>query len=549
MTGFAPITMFGPDFPFAYDDWLAHPAGLGELPAARLGARVAVIGGGVAGVVAAYELMRLGLRPVLYELSGLGGRMRSARFGVPGAPVAELGAMRFPPSATTLFHYIGLTGLRTTPFPNPLAPPTPATLVDLNGEQHLARTPADLPPLFQDVHDAWHKALGEQADLPAMLGAIQRRDVPTIKVLWNRLVAELDDQSFHGFLASSPAFPTFRHRELFGQVGFGTGGWDTDFTHSMLEILRVVFTAADEDHVGVAGGCQQLPEGLWDHPVPSSRYWPAGTSLASLHPAGPRPAVSALRRDADGIRVETATGAETFPTVVWTPQVRMLLTGVDCAEELLPTSVWTAVERVHYMPASKLFVATDRPFWHDRDPHTGRAPLAMTLTDRAPRSMYLFDDGPDRPGVICLSYTWNDDSAKVARLPVGDRLTVLLRRLSALYPGVDLRGRIIGEPIAVSWESELGFVGAFKQNLPGHYRYQRRLYAHFVQDSLADAQRGLFLAGDDISWTGGFAEGAVTTALNAVWGVLRHLGGATVPGNPGPGDVWSSTGPVSLPDP
>jgi hypothetical protein len=33
----------------------------------------------------------------------------------------------------------------------------------------------------------------------------------------------------------------------------------------------------------------------------------------------------------------------------------------------------------------------------------------------------------------------------------------------------------------------------------------------------------------------GFAEGAVTTALNAVWGVLNHLGGATMPGKPGTG--------------
>jgi tryptophan 2-monooxygenase len=24
-----PITMFGPDFPFAYDNWVKHPAGLG----------------------------------------------------------------------------------------------------------------------------------------------------------------------------------------------------------------------------------------------------------------------------------------------------------------------------------------------------------------------------------------------------------------------------------------------------------------------------------------------------------------------------------------
>lgn len=26
-----PITMFGPDFPYAYDDFLAHPAGLGQI--------------------------------------------------------------------------------------------------------------------------------------------------------------------------------------------------------------------------------------------------------------------------------------------------------------------------------------------------------------------------------------------------------------------------------------------------------------------------------------------------------------------------------------
>ena len=58
-----PVTMFGPDFPFPFDDWIAHPAGLGSLPAERHGEEVAIVGVGISGLVAAYELMRLGLRP------------------------------------------------------------------------------------------------------------------------------------------------------------------------------------------------------------------------------------------------------------------------------------------------------------------------------------------------------------------------------------------------------------------------------------------------------------------------------------------------------
>ena len=56
-----PVTIFGPDFPFAYDDWLSHPAGLGQVPPEKYGSEVAIIGAGMAGIVAAYELMKMGL--------------------------------------------------------------------------------------------------------------------------------------------------------------------------------------------------------------------------------------------------------------------------------------------------------------------------------------------------------------------------------------------------------------------------------------------------------------------------------------------------------
>ena len=48
-TSAQPLSAFGPDFPFAYDDWLTNSAGLGSIPADRQGTEVAVVGGGIGG--------------------------------------------------------------------------------------------------------------------------------------------------------------------------------------------------------------------------------------------------------------------------------------------------------------------------------------------------------------------------------------------------------------------------------------------------------------------------------------------------------------------
>jgi tryptophan 2-monooxygenase len=252
---------------------------------------------------------------------------------------------------------------------------------------------------------------------------------------------------------------------------------------------------------------------------------------------------------AGGTSVFDAGGAvRSYPAVVFTPQSWLLLNRIRADERLLPPLVWTAMERTHYMEASKIFVLVDRPFWKDRDPETGRELMSMTLTDRMPRGTYLLDPGDDGPAVICLSYTWTDDSMKWLSLSVEERVEVAINSLQAIYPKADLRRHLIATPLTVSWEHEPWFMGAFKANLPGQYRYQRRVFCHFMQDRLDPEYRGVFLAGDDISWTAGWAEGAVQTALNAVWGVMTHLGGATHPDNPGPGDRFDELAPIELPE-
>ncbi|WP_175317164.1 NAD(P)/FAD-dependent oxidoreductase [Pseudarthrobacter sp. C4D7] len=546
----APITMLNPDFPFSYDHYLAHPDGLGAVPPELYGTEVAVIGAGLSGLVTAYELMKLGLRPVVYEADQMGGRLRTAAFPAAPGVVADLGGMRFPVSGKAFYHYVDLLGLETQEFPNPLAEATSSTVIELAGKKYYAEKPGDLPPFFREVADAWKAAVNDGAKFVQMQDAIKARDMARIKELWNELLPLMDEQTFYGFIAASDSFRKagFAHREAFGQVGFGTGGWDTDFPNSILEILRVVYTDADDQHRLIRGGAQRLPEALWQHAPSDLVYWPAGTSLASLHSGSPRGAVGKISRDTDGnLRVRERWGREaSYPAVVTTCQSWLLSTRIHTEEALFPAELWTAMEKSHYMQSSKTFVMVDRPFWKDTDPETGNEVLSMTLTDRLNRATYLLDNGPDQPAVILLSYTWNDDALKWLALDADERVELMLHSLEQIYPGVDIAGHIVGQPITVSWEADPNFMGAFKANLPGHYRYQQRLFTHFKQDRLPESQRGIFLAGDDVSFTAGWAEGAVTTGLNAVWGVVKHLGGSSAPGNPGPGDLLEEFGPISL---
>ncbi|MCF6745756.1 amine oxidase [Blastococcus sp. KM273128] len=547
-----PVTIFGPDFPFAFDDWITHPSGLGAIPPERHGEEVAIVGAGISGLVAAYELMKLGLKPVLYEASQMGGRLRSARFeGAPPEIVAELGGMRFPVSSTAFYRYVDLLGLETRPFPNPLTPASGSTVIDIEGETHYAESSEALPPLFREVATAWADALGT-VRFAEIQDAIRARDVKTLKSLWDELVPLWDDRTFYDFIASSDAFSrlSFHHREVFGQVGFGTGGWDSDFPNSMLEIFRVVMTNCDEDQRFVVGGVEQVPWGLWNHTPDAPAHWPAGTTLAKLHSGGPRAGVAAIARAADGSFAVTDAWGHTarYPAVLVTCQSWLLTTTIDCDEDLFAQKMWTALDRTRYMQSSKTFVMVDRPFWKDKDPATGRDVMSMTLTDRLTRGTYLFDHGDDKPGVICLTYSWMSDALKMLPYPVDQRVRLALGALKKIYPDLDIARHIIGDPITVSWEADAHFLGAFKGALPGHYRYNHRMYSHFVQDDFPAEHRGIFLAGDDVSWTPAWVEGAVQTSLNAVWGIMRHFGGGTHPENPGPGDVFAEVGPVALPD-
>lgn len=545
------VSVFGPDFPFGYDDWITHPKGLGHLPETAHGARVAIIGSGAAGIIAGYELMKLGARPVVFEAGQFGGRLRSQPFEGTDGVIAELGGMRFPVSSTGFYTYVDKLGIQSKPFPNPLTPAAGSTVIDLLGQTHYANTLADLPPLFHEVAQAYDSALEDGANFTALKQAIRDRDKARIKEIWNPIVEQWDERTFYDFVASSEAFQalSFHHREVFGQVGFGTGGWDSDFPNSMLEILRVNVTECDDHQRYMVGGVGQVPHKLWDHVPDNLAHWPAGTTLCKLNGGATRAGAARIRRQGEKFEItDQWKRAETFDAVLVTCQSHLLSTVIETEESLFAHELWMALDRTRYMQSAKTFVMVDRPFWKDRDPKTGRDIMSMTLTDRMTRGTYLFDNGPDKPSVICLSYSWMTDALKVLPLPVEKRVELALSSLANIYPDVDIRSHILGDPITVSWEDDPNFLGAFKGALPGHYRYNFRMFGHFMQDELPPHERGIFMAGDGVSWTPAWVEGAVQTSLNAVAGIIRHLGGGFHPENPSPCDTYAEWGPVKLPD-
>jgi tryptophan 2-monooxygenase len=546
-----PVTVYGPDFPFAYDQWITHPDGIGTIPESAYGTEIAIIGGGVSGMIAAYELMKLGLKPVIYEVGRLGGRLRSEQFAnANDGIVAELGGMRFPVSATTFDHYRSLLGLQIKPFPNPLTKAAGSTVIDLAGETVYAESIDDLPPIYREVAEAWNKALETEAQLIPLKQAIRDRDAKAIKACWDPLVRTWDDRTFYDFIATAPSFKKldFRHREIFGQVGFGTGGWDSDFRNTMLEILRVVLTECDDSQHYIVGGSEQLPRKLWTYQPDNLHHWPAGTSLSTLHGGATKPGVVSIDRRSDDLIAVTDQydNVREYKAVIATCQSWLLTTSITTAESLFSHKHWMALDRTSYMQSSKTFIMVDRPFWKDRDPITQKYRMSMTLTDRLTRGTYFFDNGDDQPGVICLTYTWMADALKMLPLPIERRVELALDALAKIYPEVDLRSHIVGQPITISWEDDENFLGAFKGALPGHYRYNRRMFTHFMQKDFPPAERGIFIAGDDVSWTPGWAEGAVQTALNATWGVINHLHGKCPESNPGPGDLFDEIKPIDL---
>lgn len=538
--------------------------------------KVAVIGAGLGGLAAAFELLKCGVDVTVLEATGrTGGRLHSKRFEVGKPEIAELGAMRFPPSEELLFRYINLFGIETKDnFPDPGSVPTligyKDRLYNMNGS-----TP---PAEFATVHAGWNALMSEGAtvtytdpsgnaqsiklvapnDIAAALKT-NEQGVPTNtqvdprsawadwlrvfinKSLFNGLVMIFDGPNPPG--GRRWAYP--EDYERFASLGAGFGGFGPLYQVEFPEIIRLVVNSLESDQMLVPGGIEQVTDGLLHAKITQ----PDGREVSVrdfTHLSTPVTGVYKIEGKitvlgADGNPVH---GSPFDRVIVATTQRSMEiesniglfttidLPGIGKARPTLPTEAAQAIRDIHIMNSSKVFIRTKDQFWKSL-PHGTRAILSDSLS----ANLYTLDYGGEN-GVVLVSYVWGDQSIKQISFQNKRKRLDLLRAAIAIYdPGFAEHLHPMDDDYEnnlqmIDWELEPHYYGAFKLTRPGQDHYVQTAFYHFQEAAQADDGQ-VFLAGDSISWTGGWTEGALQTAMNAACGVIHSMGGTlSNPENP-----------------
>lgn len=299
-----------PDFTFDYSALLSLGDGaqIGDAGSAS-GLRIAIIGGGVAGLTCMRELVRCGFENIdLFEADGrIGGR----NFSVPYAETKptehgrytayELGAMRFPlfNGHSAMSYYLDLHNISTQSFPDPGTVNTGIWINQGRGTSGTG-TPQDIdlweagkppPSDFTPVWDKWN-AFSQKAQQEMQKQYDQGDEV------WLKWFHEfLNYYRERNFLEISLAGPstipdsaylggldmTAEQARLFYTIGAGDGSWGAFFALSCMYPFRTLLCGFGEDHRLIQGRADS--DGAFDPNGP--QYGVESTDSVNQPFAGP----------------------------------------------------------------------------------------------------------------------------------------------------------------------------------------------------------------------------------------------------------------------
>jgi tryptophan 2-monooxygenase len=534
-------------------------------PGSLSGKKVCVVGGGPAGLATAYLLRLQNASVSLYEATQrIGGRV-DTQHPVSNDPACfEMGAMRVPPSEQ-LFGYFWNEIFN---LPAPTVFPDPGkvdTKIVFQNQVYDWPAGGNPPAIFTNVSKGWNAFAGSPTLQSIATSLCDARTFGQAKTLWQPLIyqagAPLGPEQGYStisfFQGLVQAFVenyakygcekwSSRDFALFGALGLGSGGFGPLYQVNFSEIVRLVVNGLETNQQFYAAGLSRLTD-AFANALPAGTIQPQRRVTAVTPHGGLEHPVRVFSVDASGTQHSEYFDAVVIATTTRSMQVDMDITepppaGVSAQEASETGAVGTgrlkmpitndqatAVQELHLMNSSKLFVLTQTKFWQ------GTNMPQNIQTDGLVRGLYCLDYPNSNYGVVLVSYTWGDDSTKyIAIKDPNERFDLLLRSLSPyadLAPFVTaLRSQALRQHTTlIDWQDERQYYGAFKLNYPGQDGFNQSLYYQFLS-----SQNGVFLAGDSVGFCGGWIEGALQTAMNATAAIVQRFCGVggLAPNNP-----------------
>lgn len=468
------------------------------------GASVVILGGGLAGMAAAYEL---GLRGyncrILEARSFAGGRCQSARNGV---TVEEIdgtkrtcefddgqyfnhGAWRLPSYHHAVFHYVRKFGI---PMEIMVQECEQGYIQNDNAEGPLAGKRFRHRELKADMRGYTAELLAKAVDQGALDQELTGNDK---EQLTDYLVRE-------GFLDfRSLSYKGTLHRGLanfdaMGLMGPNTASEPLAFKELLESGLGNSFqavTTVDHPH------SMYQPIGGMDQIAKAFEREVANTITYNAE-------VQELRQDGDGVRVpyrDTVSGevsvAEADYCISTIPLSIMRRLPMD-----LPENCQEAIAKPNLSTVGKLALQMNRRFWEeDDDIYGGSSTLGLPGHTVIYPSYGYFG----KKGVIQSAYAFGRTAVTLGDMSLDEQVEQAIERTERIHPG-QFRSSYDGKAFSVAWHKEKYNEGGWTQWTPP----DRQKYLPILRE----AQGRVYFAGDYISGIPGWQVGAIESAWTQI---------------------------------
>jgi monoamine oxidase len=450
------------------------------LAQARAPRKVVVLGAGLAGLVAAYELTQAGHDVTILEARARpGGRVHTLREPFSDGLHAEAGAMFIPSNHHLTLKYANVYTLPVRPNP-PLAA---TSLFYVRGQRVVANWaanaawPFDLTPdeTKLGVAGMWEKYIRAGLD---GLGDITAPGWPS-----DPRLETLDRMSVAEFLRSRGASP---EAVALLRVGFlDLVGDGIDSYSALLMLRRFALRQTESLRFSITGGADRLPRAFATTLAARTRYQ---SPVVRIEP-GETSASVVIGRDGQYQRLTADHIVCTIPFSV--------LKSTDVSPSFSPQKAQAIVE-LPYTSSTRVYLQFRRKAW------TSERPYVTAATDLPMK--WVFEHTATQPGPrgILEAQATGVDGRHVAEMGEGDRVQFALSQLQRIFPGLSgdfERG------VSKSWDEDPWARGAFAYFRPGQ---MLSLLPHIVRP-----EGRVHFAGEHTSPWSGWMEGALESGLRA----------------------------------